>query len=116
MKREFFLKQAKKIKYFVLFILLFLSFCSIQKKVDKKILSKIYVDLLVVEEYYTNPDSIKIKKKEVYDNYKMDKSVYDENLKKFKADQKEWDEFFTLANKYLDSLKANVEPDLKRVN
>lgn len=116
MKKEFFLKQAKKISIVLFFTFFFFSFCSTQKKEDKEIIAKIYVDLLVVEEFYTNPDSIQIKKGEAFDKYQIDKSVYDESIKNLRANQKEWDEFFLLANKYLDTLKAHVELDLKKTD
>lgn len=116
MKREFFLKQAKKISFVLLFTLFFFSFCSTQEKENKEIIAKIYVDLLVVEEFYTNPDSIRIKKAEVFDKYQIDKAVYNESLINLSSDQKEWDEFFSLANKYLDTLKAHLELDLKKTN
>ena len=80
--------------------------CSDDKEVELDKLAKAYVDLLVVEDYYEGTDSLIIKKAEVYKKYNLDTATYNASFRRINYDQEKWNEFFKLANTYLDSLKA----------
>lgn len=97
--------------YLLLFLisLFFITNCKENNLIEKETLAKAYVDILVVEEYYQNIDSLKIEKEKVFQKYSMDKESYDLEIRSFSSNQKSWDEFFKLANTYLDTLKANVK-------
>ena len=83
--------------------------CSNNPKIELKTLAKTYVDLLVVEDFYVDSDSLEIKKAEVFRNNGIDTSSYFSSFKSIKTDNEKWDEFFNLANTYLDSLKAELK-------
>ena len=80
--------------------------CDDNSHIEPEKLAHIYVDLLVVEDYYSNSDSLTVKRNEFFEKYKVKEENYDSTFKYFKYNQKEWDYFFELANSYLDSLKA----------
>ena len=69
------MKPVKKIS--VLFILSFLVFCSCEKDPDVKpeILARAYVDLLVVEDYYSGSDSLMLRRNEVFAKYDMTEEI-----------------------------------------
>ncbi|MCP5061251.1 MAG: hypothetical protein GY936_02155 [Ignavibacteriae bacterium] len=97
--------------YLVLFIisLIIITNCSENNLIEKETLAKAYVDILVVEEYYQNIDSLRIEKEKVFQKYSIDQESYDLEIKSFSSNQESWDEFFKLANTYLDTLKANIK-------
>lgn len=100
------MKPVRRTSLIVL-ILIFLFACSDEKVVEEETLAKVYVDLLLVEELYVGTDSLHFKKNEIFDMYGISKENYDSTFKKFEHNTEEWDNFFTLANTYLDTLKAN---------
>ncbi len=79
--------------------------------VDK--IAKVYVDLLVAKELHrSNPDTIKVLEKEIFTKYGIDSTFYEAAIKNFKDDKKKWDEFFSIAKSYLDSLRNELtKPD-----
>jgi len=103
------LKQVRKIRILLpfLFGILFIS-CS-ESEIEIDTLAKIYVDLAVVEDYYNNTDSVKIKTEEIFFKYKIDENKYKDSFVKFGSDKEKWDEFYNLANTYLDTLKSNLK-------
>jgi len=111
------MKNKLNLKYFfVVFIsFIFYTNCSDNNSIDKKTLAKAYVDILVVEEYYKNIDSINIEKEKVFKKYTIDTASYYSTLKSFSSDQESWDKFFKLANTYLDTLKANVKSPTQKI-
>lgn len=98
----------KVLSLFILLITILIS-CSNNPKIELKTLAKTYVDLLVVEDFYIDSDSLEIKKAEVFRNNGIDTSSYFSSFKSIKTDNEKWDEFFNLANTYLDSLKAELK-------
>lgn len=106
------MKQARSINLLFLLTLIFLS-CSDSAEVDKSTLAKAYVDLLVVEDFYIDSDSLEIKKEEIFNKYSLTKETYDSSFAKFSFNREEWDEFFNLANEYLDSLKSR-QPSIQQ--
>ena len=80
--------------------------CENKSHIEPEKLAQIYVDLLVVEDFYSNTDSLVIKRDEVFEKYMVTEMIYDSTFKDFSHDQEKWEEFFDLANSYLDSLKA----------
>lgn len=97
--------------YLLLFLisLFFITNCKENNEIEKETLAKAYVDILVVEEYFQNIDSLRIEKQKVFQNYSIDQESYDLEIKSFSSNQESWDEFFKLANTYLDTLKANIK-------
>ena len=97
--------------YLLLFLvsLFFITNCKENNLIEKETLAKAYVDILVVEEYYQNIDSLKIEKEKVFQKYSIDQENYKLEIKSFSSNQESWDEFFKLANTYLDTLKANIK-------
>ncbi|MFZ1290741.1 MAG: hypothetical protein WAR79_11665 [Melioribacteraceae bacterium] len=92
--------------YLTTFSFLLLN-CSEQKSIDINTLSKVYVDLLVVEDFYMGTDSLKIKKAEVFNKYEIDTSSYFNSYRALQYDSEKWNEFFNLSQTYLDTLKAS---------
>ncbi|MCB9209084.1 MAG: hypothetical protein H6610_00885 [Ignavibacteriales bacterium] len=99
------MKPARKIS--LVFILLFIfNFCSDKYEVEKNRLAHTYVDLLVVEDLYKDTDSLLNKRAKVFEKYSLTEELYDSAYKRMTFNIEEWDNFFELANTYLDSLKA----------
>jgi len=81
--------------------------CHSEEKIDKEKVAHLYVDLLVSQETYKyNIDSLKIVVDSLYNEYQLTEEQYKNTLEKFKYDEKTWDEFFRIAEEYLDTLKA----------
>lgn len=83
--------------------------CNNQKNLDLETLSKIYIDLLVVEDFYVGTDSVEIKKKEIFEKYEIDSSTYFNSYRNLQYDDEKWNEFFNLSQTYLDSLKSKQQ-------
>lgn len=83
--------------------------CSDKKEIEVETLAQVYVDLLVVEDFYDNTDSLQIKRNEVFVNYSTSEEIYDSTFKMFSYDKEKWDTFFKLANSYLDTLKSDLK-------
>ena len=100
--------RSHKIFLLIISIIISLSllYCSEDKDVNLDKLAKVYVDLLVVEDYYEGTDSLAIKKAEIYEKYNLDTAAFNRSFRKINYDQEKWNEFFKIANTYLDSLKA----------
>lgn len=89
-------------------LIVFLAGCNSEEKIDSGKLSKVYVDLLIVNQRYAAfPDSIEIYRPHVFDKYKISEEAYSSQLEKMKKDGATWDEFFKSSLAYLDTLKAN---------
>lgn len=99
------MKQVRKTSY-TLLIFIFLFACSEETTVEKETLAKVYVDLLLAEDIYAGTDSLELKKEEIWVKYEISKEIYDSSFIKFEHDTEKWDDFFNLANSYLDTLKA----------
>lgn len=100
-------------KKFILVFILFFSIsllisCSKEKIVDKDVMVKTYVDLLISEEINSrNPEEFQKGKEDVFIKYGITEEDYTRTLESFKADKEIWDEFFELSFEYLDTLRAN---------
>lgn len=101
----------RKVIYPFLTLILLITFpsCGSQKKLDIETLSKVYVDLLVAEDFYSGTDSLKIKKDEIFKKYETDSASYFETYRSLQFDDEKWNEFFNLSQTYLDTLKAMRE-------
>lgn len=65
------------------------------------------MDIIVADETYKHDkDSLKMFTDSLYNFYKIPSEDYKNELEKFKFDEETWDEFFQLAESYLDSLKT----------
>ncbi|MBN1637454.1 MAG: hypothetical protein JW866_00690 [Ignavibacteriales bacterium] len=90
------------------FIFLIFTYCS-DSKTDYESLAKVYVDLLVVEELYAaRPDSLELKRQEIFKNYNINEQEYLNTLQAI-PDEGTWDKFFNYANEYLLYLEKNVD-------
>ncbi len=92
-------------------IFLVLSFiligCDSEEKINKEKVAHLYVDLLIAQETYKyNVDSLKITTDSLYNEYQLTETQYKNTLEKFKYDEETWNEFFKIAEEYLDTLKA----------
>lgn len=87
--------------------------CSESENVELEKLSKVYVDLLIVEDFYKDTDSLELKRDEVFIKYSINEAIYDSSFKKFEYDSEKWETFFDLSNAYLDSLKKEITPSKK---
>lgn len=101
------MKLVKRIS--IILLILLLSFCSDQKKIATELLAKAYVDILVVEDFYAGTDSIAIKKSEIFQKYSITENEYLSSFEQFGNNREEWDNFFNLANSYLDTLKSEIK-------
>lgn len=89
----------------ILFILLFS--CDFSNSPSMDDMAHVYVNILVAEEEYkSDADSMKIAINSVYKDYDIDEKIYLAELENYKYDEKTWDEFFMLAENYLDTLKS----------
>ncbi len=100
------MKRVRKTS-FTFLIIIFLFACSKEKTIEKETLAKVYVDLLLAEDIYVGTDSLELKKNEIFVKYGINKDLYDSTFIRFEHDTEKWDDFFNIANSYLDTLKAN---------
>jgi hypothetical protein len=110
------LKLVRRIDFLSILLLFLLISCERNNLIEREKMTYIYVDLLVVEDYYSNSDSLSIKRNEVFEKYNVTEEIYDSTFKQFQHNQEEWESFFDAAKFYLDSLKAlEKEGKLKSV-
>lgn len=100
-------------KKFLISIILFFSIitgCTSDKESNSTLLPQLYVDILIAQESYRHDsDSLKIITDSLYKHYQIPQDQYKREIEKFRFDEETWDEFFKLAEEYLDSLKAKEE-------
>ena len=99
-------------KFIVLLVLLAMisTGCAPEEEYDKRKTAHLYVDILVAEETYKhNIDSLKIITDSLYSYYQISGEEYKRGIEKFNYSEETWDEFFRLAEEYLDTLKASEE-------
>ena len=103
---------------FTLSLFLFFS-CEEEPEVDAETTSKIYVDLLIVEETYRGlPDSLIKNKANVFEKYNSSEEEYNNSYLQMKNEQEIWNNFFESSLAYLDTLRArgtNVKIDSSQV-
>lgn len=88
-------------------IIFILCYCGDRREVDRDVLVKSYVDILIAEQTYIGDlDSLKLKRSEIFKYYNITPEDYRFTLASFKNDENKWEEFFADANSYLDSLKV----------
>ena len=105
-KRRYYLKLVKRINYLSIFLLFFTLSCENNSHIEQEKLAYIYVDLLVVEDYYSNSHSLAIKRNQVFEKHMTTEQDYDSTFKQFAHSREEWENFFAVAKVYLDSLKS----------
>lgn len=106
------MKPAKRISLVFLLLISFIG-CEDKSEIELETLAKVYVDVLVVEDFYNNTDSLEIKRAKVFEKYTLTEAIYDSTFKKFSYDKEKWDTFFKLANTYLDTLKSDLKKSEK---
>ena len=100
-----------KLKIFWISILIAFSSCGNKEKIDREVLAHTYVDLLIAEqEFREKPDSLLIKKTEIFDKYNLNEKEYLSVLESYSSEKEKWDKFFSLAKTYLDSLQEANAP------
>lgn len=97
----------------VLILSIVLISCSESENIELEKLSKVYVDLLVVEDFYKDNDSLDLKREEVFKEYLITEAFYDSAFKNFEHDSEKWELFFDLSKAYLDSLKGDITSSKK---
>jgi hypothetical protein len=81
--------------------------CGSPKKREFETASKIYIDNMLVDEKYAgNIDTIKFYRNLVFKKYNMKEDEYRKFFDELSLDRAKWDNFFKLAESYLDTLKA----------
>ena len=91
----------------VLLSVIFLIGCSTEKKPSQSEVAKLYVDILVAEETHkSDADSMTIAIDSLYKKHQTTKEEYHKILTEYKFNEATWDQFFVLAQEYLDTLKA----------
>ena len=113
MKRKFYSKLVRETNIILFFLLLSFFACTDKNEVKVETLAQVYVDLLVIEDYYSNTDSLQIKRQEVFTKYSTSEEIYDSTFKMFSHDSDKWENFFELANTYLDTLKSDLKKSEK---
>ena len=99
-------------KYFLIILLIIFAGCNLNEKKSAKEIAHLYVDILVAEEEYkskSDSDSLKIVIDSLYSSYQIDEPNYLEQLNNFRYDIETWDNFFAIAEEYLDTLKAQEQ-------
>jgi len=94
-------------KLIFLIIVIMIAGCGSPKKKDFETASKIYVDNMMVDEKYAgNIDTIKYYRSLVFKKYNMKEEEFKKFLDELSLDRAKWDNFFNMAESYLDTLKA----------
>lgn len=106
---------AGKINFIFLFIAINLLFACSNDEINLNTLAKVYVDLSVAEDYYNNSDSLKTIKEEIFRKYSINEEVYKQSFLKFDANKEKWDEFYKIANTYLDTLKSDLKNSSEKI-
>ncbi len=101
------MKLVRKIS-FVILLFIALS-CKQSSEVELETLANTYIDLLIVEDYYADNDSLEIKRQEVFEKYSVTEENFDSTFVSFKYDKEKWEKFFELAADRLDTLKLNIK-------
>jgi hypothetical protein len=90
----------------VILILFILSAGCGKSNITEDVLVKVYVEnLIVLETYSFNSDSLISHQKKLFSKYNISKKEFEQQLKNYSEDSKEWQEFFKQANNYLVELK-----------
>ncbi|MBU0474584.1 MAG: hypothetical protein KKF62_10505 [Bacteroidetes bacterium] len=94
-------------KKYSLVLLILLFSCNFNGSPSMDDMVHVYVNVLVAEEEFkSNADSMKIVINKIYKDYNLDEKIYLNELENYKFDEATWDEFFLLAENYLDTLKS----------
>ena len=93
-------------KLIYLFAVIVLCSCGGPKDSNIETTAKIYVERIAVEEKYSSkPDTLKVLYDQLYIKYKFPEAEYKKVFSSFSTDKKKWEMFFSLSEKYLDTLK-----------
>lgn len=94
---------------FGFFLLFQFTSCKNEPPLPKQETAKLFIDLMTVEEMHRhNAEVLKSKRDSLFDLYKVTPDQYHESIKSFESDEEEWEEFFNLAQNYLDTLKVHA--------
>ena len=94
-------------KLFIVVLVLSFQSCSFENSPDEEQLAHLYVDLLVTDETYSHDnDSLIIARDSLFEKYQLNENEYKIAIKDLGEEEKTWEDFFALAQEYLDTLKA----------
>jgi hypothetical protein len=63
-------------------------------------------NLIAKETYRNDPDSLKAARERIFNNYNITQPEYEKIISSYSSDKEEWNEFYNLAGRYIDSLQA----------
>lgn len=85
---------------------LFSTGCETKPKFEPEKVAHLYVDLLMIDESYKfDQDSLKIFADSIFNHYQISEEQYKNEIESFQFSEETWSDFFSLAEKYLDTLK-----------
>jgi len=91
------------------FLFIYFFACSENNQPERDDIIKIYVDLLIIQEKYSNmPDSINLHYERIFEKYDTKEEIYKSAFKNFSDDPDKWKLFFDDAEKYLESIKDSL--------
>ncbi len=79
--------------------------CDDKKVLPENIASQVYVNIIILQETYSNSDTLNYYKEQLFQKYQVSKDDYNHTLESFSNDAEKWESFFNKAEAYLDSLK-----------
>lgn len=107
MKKEFYLKQARKNSLWILCLPVFcitifvFTNCG-NESIDDDTAVKIYVEKIIAEESYSfNADSVSAAKQKVFSKYNTTRQKFDAYLKSLEDKPEKLESFFKRADEYL---------------
>jgi hypothetical protein len=108
-KREFYLKQAKKVDNLILILFLFSVLyygCDEGPKVERSKLVKVYVEKTIAQSQYSdNPVLLDSAKQAIFQKYNLTEEQYKTAIEGIEPNSEYWNAFFKEAKTYLDSIK-----------
>lgn len=93
----------KPVNVISIILLIFLAGCS--GKDDLRLLSKVYVDLKIIEEKSADSLQLKKNKNKIFKKYGITSEEFAKELKALEYDREKWEEFFVNTSVYLDTLQ-----------
>jgi hypothetical protein len=106
-KRRYYLKPARNVNSFVILIFLLLAAGCGKPHISEDVLVKVYVEnLIALETYSFNADSLISHQNKMFNKYNISRNDFEQQMKNYSEDSKEWQDFFKQANKYLAELKG----------
>ncbi len=98
----------KNLGSLIILIILLATACESSPDLNKETTAMIYVDRLFLKEKYgAREDSLVVKLDSMFLSYNTTQAVFDSSMRYYMSNDKRLDEFFDIADAYVDSLKVN---------